>query len=128
MRDQTSIVDLIISSLAEYRRREHFHPRLPAARTAGGLWRSAPHLSYRAIEIDPDQDVAVLQYTGGTTGVPKAAMLTHYNIFANVIQTQTWSHTDLRRGEDTYLLVIPFHIYGFTVGMMDGLWRGAYRF
>ena len=53
-------------------------------------------------------------------------MLTHYNIFANVIQTECWAHSDLRRGEDTYLLVIPFfHIYGFTVGMMDGLWRGA---
>jgi long-chain acyl-CoA synthetase len=78
------------------------------------------------VEIDPDQDVAVLQYTGGTTGVPKAAMLTHYNIFANVIQTESWAHGSLRRGEDTYLLVIPFfHIYGFTVGMMEGVWRGV---
>ncbi len=77
------------------------------------------------VEIDPD-DVAVLQYTGGTTGVPKGAMLTHYNIFANVMQTQCWAHSALRRGEDTYLLVIPFfHIYGFTVGMMEGVWRGV---
>ena len=53
-------------------------------------------------------------------------MLTHYNIFANVIQTGCWGHSELRRGEDSYLLVIPyFHIYGFTVGMMEGVWRGA---
>ena len=70
--------------------------------------------------------MAVLQYTGGTTGVPKGAMLTHYNIFANVIQTGCWAHSELRRGEESYLLVIPyFHIYGFTVGMMEGVWRGA---
>jgi long-chain acyl-CoA synthetase len=77
------------------------------------------------VDIDPE-DVAVLQYTGGTTGVPKGAMLTHYNIFANVIQIQCWMHSSLRRGEDVYLLVIPFfHIYGFTVGMMEGVWSGA---
>ena len=77
------------------------------------------------VEVAP-ADLAVLQYTGGTTGVPKAAMLTHYNIFANVIQTESWAHGSLRRGEDTYLLVIPFfHIYGFTVGMMEGVWRGV---
>src|SRR2546427_486834 len=69
---------------------------------------------------------AVLQYTGGTTGVPKGAMLTHYNIFANVVQTDVWAHPATRRGEDCYLLVIPlFHIYGFTVGMLEGTWRGV---
>src|SRR3712207_1547348 len=84
-----------------------------------------PYTTLFRSEIEPE-DVAVLQYTGGTTGVPKGAMLTHYNIFANVIQTQCWAHGEMRRGEDSYLLVIPyFHIYGFTVGMMEGVWRGA---
>jgi long-chain acyl-CoA synthetase len=78
------------------------------------------------VEIDPEQDVAVLQYTGGTTGVPKGAMLTHHNIFANVVQTTTLHVPVLRRGEERYLLVIPFfHIYGFTVGLMAGTWLGA---
>jgi long-chain acyl-CoA synthetase len=78
------------------------------------------------VEINPDEDVAVLQYTGGTTGVPKGAMLTHYNIFANVIQTDVWANGLSRRGEACYLLVIPlFHIYGFTVGMVEGAWRGV---
>ena len=78
------------------------------------------------VQIDPVEDVAVLQYTGGTTGTPKGAMLTHYNIFANVVQTTTLHIPSLRRGEERYLLVIPFfHIYGFTVGLMAGTWLGA---
>ena len=78
------------------------------------------------IEIDPENDVAVLQYTGGTTGTPKGAMLTHYNIFANVVQSTTLHIPSLRRGDERYLLVIPFfHIYGFTVGLMAGTWLGG---
>ena len=78
------------------------------------------------VHIDAENDVAVLQYTGGTTGTPKGAMLTHYNIFANVIQSTTLHVPTLRRGEERYLLVIPFfHIYGFTVGLMAGTWLGA---
>ena len=76
--------------------------------------------------IDPDDDVAVLQYTGGTTGVPKAAMLTHRNIFANTVQTALWHHRSIQRGHERFLMVIPyFHIYGLTVGMMLGIWQGA---
>jgi len=79
-----------------------------------------------AVHIDPMNDVAVLQYTGGTTGIPKGAMLTHHNIFANVVQTTTLHVPSLRRGDERYLLVIPFfHIYGFTVGLMAGTWLGA---
>jgi long-chain acyl-CoA synthetase len=78
------------------------------------------------VTIDAENDVAVLQYTGGTTGTPKGAMLTHYNIFANVVQSTTLHIPSLRRGEERYLLVIPFfHIYGFTVGLMAGTWLGG---
>jgi long-chain acyl-CoA synthetase len=78
-------------------------------------------------EANPDSgDVAVLQYTGGTTGVPKAAMLTHRNIFANTVQTALWHHRSIQRGHERFLMVIPyFHIYGLTVGMMLGIWQGA---
>jgi long-chain acyl-CoA synthetase len=71
-------------------------------------------------------DTAVLQYTGGTTGTPKGAMLTHANVFANVVQTEAFMYRTKTRGEARYLLVIPyFHIYAFTVGMMMGAWNGA---
>jgi long-chain acyl-CoA synthetase len=126
VRGQTKIENVIITSLAEY------SPAATPPAAIEGTLRFADLLvevdepDLPRVKINPDDDVAVLQYTGGTTGVPKAAMLTHYNIFANVIQTESWAHASLRRGEDTYLLVIPFfHIYGFTVGMMEGVWRGA---
>jgi len=71
-------------------------------------------------------DVAVLQYTGGTTGSPKGAMLTHRNIFANVIQTESFTYRSRVRGEARYMVVLPYaHVFGFTVGLMKGAWVGA---
>ena len=64
----------------------------------------------------PD-DVAVLQYTGGTTGVSKAAMLSHRALVANTLQCRAW-FTNLRDGADRAMAVMPFfHVYGLTVVM-----------
>jgi long-chain acyl-CoA synthetase len=62
-------------------------------------------------------DLAVLQYTGGTTGLSKGAMLTHRNLLANALQTRVWI-VDARDGQEINLCVAPFfHSYGMTVGM-----------
>jgi long-chain acyl-CoA synthetase len=62
-------------------------------------------------------DVALLQYTGGTTGTPKAAMLTHYNLMSNTRQIINWMPT-LVYGRERVMCAIPFfHVYGMTVGM-----------
>ena len=62
-------------------------------------------------------DLAVLQYTGGTTGLSKGAMLTHRNLLANAMQTRAWI-PQAREGEEVVLCVAPFfHAYGLTVGM-----------
>jgi len=62
-------------------------------------------------------DLAVLQYTGGTTGLSKGAMLTHRNLLANALQTRSWIPNTLD-GEEVVLCVAPFfHSYGLTVGM-----------
>lgn len=62
-------------------------------------------------------DLAVLQYTGGTTGLSKGAMLTHRNLLANAFQTRYWT-PKIREGSETALCVAPFfHAYGLTVGM-----------
>ena len=78
----------------------------------------------RPVQITP-ADVALLQYTGGTTGVPKGAMLTHRNLIANAEQAISWM-TGLRPGQEVTLGAIPFfHVYGMTVGMNLSLMIGA---
>ena len=71
--------------------------------------------------IDPDKDVAVLQYTGGTTGVPKGAMLTHANLSANVDQLYRWV-PGATPGQERMLVVLPlFHVFAMTVAMNLGI-------
>ena len=67
------------------------------------------------VDVQSTEDVALLQYTGGTTGVPKGAMLTHHNLVANASQFATW--LGMKAGE-IHLAALPlFHIYGMTVAM-----------
>jgi long-chain acyl-CoA synthetase len=71
------------------------------------------------------EDLAVLQYTGGTTGLSKGAMLTHRNLLANTLQIRAWL-TKIREGEEVMLCVAPFfHAYGFTVAMNVSILIGA---
>jgi long-chain acyl-CoA synthetase len=115
---------IVITSVAEYSAAAAECPRVEGTQRMAELLSCDPDLP--PVRIDPENDVAVLQYTGGTTGTPKGAMLTHYNIFSNVIQTSVLHHPEQARGIDRILLVIPFfHIYGFTVGLMSGAWQGA---
>jgi long-chain acyl-CoA synthetase len=85
--------------------------------------------SFKRPEIKPD-DVAVLQYTGGTTGVSKGAVLLHRNIIANVLQSEVWNEPVMRQvpaGEQpTSVCALPlYHIFAFTVNMMLGLRTGG---
>lgn len=61
------------------------------------------------------EDIAVLQYTGGTTGIPKGVMLTHRNLICNTWQCRHWMPS-LREGQEKFLAVLPFfHVYGMSV-------------
>ena len=63
-------------------------------------------------------DIAFLQYTGGTTGVPKGAVLRHGQVMANVVQLSTWVARDLREGAETALIPLPlYHIYALTCAL-----------
>ncbi len=76
-------------------------------------------------QINPTEDLAVLQYTGGTTGTPKGAMLTHANLDTNVQQVMAWSPT-MRPGEEKMLGVLPlFHVFAMTGVMNYGLALGC---
>jgi long-chain acyl-CoA synthetase len=75
---------------------------------------------------DPAEAIAVLQYTGGTTGLPKGAILTHANLTAAVSQALQGAKATLVPGQERVLAVLPpFHIYALTVVMLLGLRLGA---
>ncbi len=76
------------------------------------------------VSADPD-DVALLQYTGGTTGFSKGAMLTHFNLVSDVVQCVSWN-VGAQKGEERMLAVLPFfHVYGMTVTMNEAIYLAA---
>ncbi|HYB78872.1 MAG TPA: long-chain fatty acid--CoA ligase [Thermoplasmata archaeon] len=98
-------------------------PRDPSVRP----WRTAVGTpgSVPLHKGDPNTTPAVLQYTGGTTGRPKAAVLTHRNLVANVVQGNAWN-IRLEPGNEVVMASIPlFHIYGLTVALLMGLNAGG---
>ena len=65
------------------------------------------------------EDTALLQYTGGTTGVAKGAILSHGNICANMLQAKEWIKNQLREGKETVIAALPlYHIFALTVNLM----------
>ncbi len=87
----------------------------------GDLWFKDLLARYRpedrpVVEVTGD-DIAIFQYSGGTTGVPKGAIALHRNLVANTIQNGAWIHV-IREGESRTLMAIPlFHVYGMVAGM-----------
>jgi long-chain acyl-CoA synthetase len=80
---------------------------------------------FAPVAVEPMRELAVLQYTGGTTGVPKGAMLTHQNLVANARQCLAW-FPDMRPGEERVLAVLPFfHVFAMTVAMNLAIACGA---
>ncbi len=80
---------------------------------------------FTPVVIDLAEDVAVLQYTGGTTGTPKGAMLTHANLSINCQQGAAWA-TNLKSGEERALAVLPFfHVFAMTAVMNFSIAEGS---
>ncbi len=78
------------------------------------------------VTIEPDRDVAVLPYTGGTTGLPKAAILTHRNLVACQAQAQAFWQAVINPGSDVIVAFLPFfHIYGQVIIMLSTLLQGS---
>jgi len=103
--------------------------QLPAAVRFNAALAQAGNQALKPVTIKPD-DVAVLQYTGGTTGVSKGAVLLHRNIIANVLQSDAWNQPVMKlvpAGEQlTAVCALPlYHIFAFTVGMMLSLRNGG---
>ncbi len=100
-------------------------------------WRLPGSLSFSAVlflgeqgDLVPPrlrpQDLAFLQYTGGTTGIPKGAMLSHGNIVANLIQVDQWMAGVVRPGEELVVTALPlYHIFALTANCLAFMHQGA---
>ncbi len=92
--------------------------RIPGAVPFSAALRQGSRLPWKPAEVGRD-DLAFLQYTGGTTGVPKGAMLTHGNILANLAEAHAWLKGVLREGGETVLTALPlYHIFALTVSLV----------
>ncbi|URX62648.1 AMP-binding protein [Luteibacter anthropi] len=105
----------IINFVVKHIRKEVPAFRLPKAmRFKDALERGRKHPMPK-VEVNPE-DLAFLQYTGGTTGVAKGAMLTHANMVANMLQTRPWVAHHATPGEETIITALPlYHIFSLTV-------------
>ena len=107
-----------------FKRRDMAHPPSDGAHVAfADLLRNDG--IFTPIAVDPTQDLAVLQYTGGTTGTPKGAMLTHGNLVANAMQCLQW-FPETEFGHERTLAVLPFfHVFAMTVALNWSIACGA---
>ena len=83
------------------------------------------NFGFEDVHVEQD-DIALLQYTGGTTGKSKAAVLTHKNLLSNTQQVSNWIEPHIKAGEETIITALPlFHIFSFTVNCLTFLKIGA---
>jgi long-chain acyl-CoA synthetase len=99
--------------------------RLPDAVSFTTAMRLGASASFEHVDVSPDE-LAFLQYTGGTTGVPKGAMLSHGNIIANLQQAHAWLRPVLEEGRELVITALPlYHIFALTANCMVFLKIGA---
>jgi long-chain acyl-CoA synthetase len=105
--------------LADWRKSAHGNRIIPYANLIDNDGRRDP------VAIDPANDVAVLQYTGGTTGIPKGAMLTHANLSINARQAVLWAPSLVQGGERVMGILPFFHVFAMTSVMNFAIAKAA---
>jgi len=133
VRERTKLRNVISTSLLDY-----FPPALGVLARLTGKLKKIPcpgtinlkelisryPASPSEVDVDPKRDLALLQYTGGTTGIPKGAMITHFNMVVNAVQIAYW--LPVMEGKDIHLSLLPFfHIYGMSVAMNSPIYTGT---
>jgi long-chain acyl-CoA synthetase len=98
--------------------------QIAGARTFASALAAGGRCSFDEVDVGPD-DLAFLQYTGGTTGVSKAAMLTHGNVVANVLQCKVWMNPSFAAEPETLITALPlYHIFALTTNCLLFLFLG----
>ncbi len=121
------VMRLLIRAAQKYRDKTLKPARFAHVTFADALARGARLLDRDRAPRPGSDDIAVLQYTGGTTGISKGAMLTHANLIANVDQTIAVMQPRLHAGQETILTVLPlYHIFAFTVNMLTFFAAGGH--
>ena len=116
----------LVNSVVKYVRRQVPDWNLPGAISFNRVLGQGHFLPLTPVELTHD-DIAFLQYTGGTTGVAKGAMLTHRNMIANVLQSAAWIGREARPGVDTIITALPlYHIFALTANWMVFVKFGAH--
>ncbi len=116
---------LLVNSVLKYVKKMVPKYNLPKAYSFYDALDLGAEKAYTPIDIR-SEDTAFLQYTGGTTGVAKGAVLTHSNIVANLLQVSAWKKPLLIEGEEVGILALPlYHIFSLTVNALSLLKYGA---
>lgn len=141
VKDNTSLKHIIVTSIKDYlpfpknviypfiQKRQYGKVPKVVADDYHHIWTEFMPVTsseFKRVEIDPKEDLALLQYTGGTTGRPKGVMLTHFNLVANVQMCQAWLYKKPKDKQECILGVLPFfHVYGMTTVMNMAIFNGA---
>lgn len=118
---------LIVNTVVKYVKKMVPQYAIPGAESLNSALSRGKREKFKPVELKPD-DIAFLQYTGGTTGVSKGAMLTHRNICANLLQTSAWMAPRLIPGEEVIITALPlYHIFSLTINCLSFMRIGSHN-
>jgi long-chain acyl-CoA synthetase len=118
---------LLVNAVAKYVKKMVPTFTLPEAITFNqALTLGKQHAQHFTDAQPQHEDAAFLQYTGGTTGIAKGAVLTHRNMIANMLQAEAWTTADLVAGAEIFITALPlYHVFALTANAMFALKMGA---
>ena len=118
---------LLVNSVVKYVKKMVPPFKLPEAIKFNQTIRLGKQYAVNFQDTNPEhEDLAFLQYTGGTTGVAKGAMLSHRNMLANMLQAAAWTAKDLQTGQEVFITALPlYHVFALTANALFALELGA---